>query len=125
VQAERLAGLRAAAEPRWATAYRRTRAGRAVWEIRGDEISGCLRTARGGSSKQALVEAGGGEVRVRWMTAREYARLQGVPDDFTLDAVTPNQALFGLGDAVCVPVVSWVVSHYLLPMVETELPLAA
>jgi DNA (cytosine-5)-methyltransferase 1 len=125
VQAERLAGLRAAPQPRWATAYRRTRAGRAVWEIRGDEISGCLRTARGGSSKQAVVEAGGGEVRVRWMTAREYARLQGVPDDFRLDAVTPNQALFGLGDAVCVPVVSWIVSDYLVPIVRTELPLAA
>jgi DNA (cytosine-5)-methyltransferase 1 len=125
IQAERLAGLRGAGEPRWATAYRRTRMGRAVWEIRADDISGCLRTARGGSSKQALVEAGRGDVRVRWMTAREYARLQGVPDDFALDAVTHNQALFGLGDAVCVPVVSWIVSDYLLPIVNTEMPLAA
>jgi DNA (cytosine-5)-methyltransferase 1 len=125
IQAERLGGLRGGSHKRWATAYRRTREGRAVWEIRADQISGCLRTARGGSSKQALVEAGRGEVRARWMTPREYARLQGVPDDFALDAVTPNQALFGLGDAVCVPVVSWIVSYYLLPIVNTEMPLAA
>ena len=48
-----------------------------MWEIRADGIAGCLRTARGGSSKQALVEAGAGELRVRWMTAREYARAAG------------------------------------------------
>ena len=47
-----------------ATSYRRTRGGRAVWEIRGDNISGCLRTTRGGSSKQAVVEGGEGELRV-------------------------------------------------------------
>ena len=51
-----------------------------MWEIRGDEISGCLRTGKGGSSRQALVEAGQGDVKVRWMTAREYCRLQGAPD---------------------------------------------
>ena len=43
-----LARLRDSEEQRWATAYRRTRGGKAVWEIRGDEISGCLRTGRGG-----------------------------------------------------------------------------
>jgi len=60
------------------------------------------------------VEAGGGELRVRWLTPREYARLQGA-DDVVLDTVTTNQALNGLGDAVCVPVVSWIARHYLLP----------
>ena len=111
VQAGRLAALKASPGPKWRTAYRRTRRGAAVWEIRADGIAGCLRTARGGSSKQALVEAGDGIVRVRWMTPREYARLMGAPD-FKLEA-RRNQALFGFGDAVCVPVVSWLCDNYL------------
>lgn len=102
----------------WRTAYRRTRRGSAVWEVRRDNIAGCLRTARGGSSKQALVEAGMGEIRVRWLTPREYARLQGA-DEFRLDAVTPNQALYGLGDAVCVPVVRWIADSYLRPVLTS------
>jgi DNA (cytosine-5)-methyltransferase 1 len=111
IQAARLDKLRAAPELSWRTAYRRTRNGTAVWEIRADGIAGCLRTARGGSSKQALVESGAGGMRVRWMTPREYARLMGAPD-FKLEAPR-NQALFGFGDAVCVPVVTWLCEHYL------------
>jgi DNA (cytosine-5)-methyltransferase 1 len=102
------------------TAYRRTRNGVAVWEIRPDDVSGCLRTARGGSSKQAVVQAGHGQVRVRWMTPREYARLMGAPE-YRLDGLRRNQALFGFGDAVCVPVVAWLAEHYLLPLVRGEL----
>lgn len=120
VQRERLAQLRARSERTWRTAYRRTRQGRAVWEIRGDGIAGCLRTARGGSSKQALVQVGDGEFRVRWMTPREYARLMGAPD-----YILPprrNQALFGFGDAVCVPVVRWLSEHYLLPLIGRTSP---
>lgn len=99
----------------WRTAYRRTRGGRAVWEVRADEIAGCLRTARGGSSRQALVEVRAGAHRVRWMTAREYARLQGVPDGFDISPVTESQALFGFGDAVTVPVISWIADSFLAP----------
>lgn len=97
----------------WRTAYRRTRRGRAVWEIRSDGIAGCLRTTRGGSSKQALVEAGRGEVKARWLTAREYARLQGVPDDFKIAGVSENQARFAFGDGVCVPAVSWIARNWI------------
>lgn len=117
VQEERLCSMIEAEETQWRTAYRRTRSGVAVWEIRADEVAGCLRTARGGSSKQAVVEAGKGNVRVRWMTPREYARLQGA-GGFVLDAVSTNQALFGLGDAVCVPVIRWIAESYLGPLVE-------
>ena len=102
----------------WGAAYRRTRHGSAVWEVRPDNISGCLRTTSGGSSKQAVVEAARGAVRVRWMTAREYARLQGA-DDFRLEAVTESQALFGLGDAVCVPAVAWLAENYLTPLLAS------
>lgn len=115
LQRERLEAMVRSPELTWRSAYRRTRGGKSVWEMRPDEISGCLRTARGGSSKQALVEAGDGELRVRWMTPREYARLQGVGDDYRLGAVSANQALFGLGDAVCVPAVAWVLRTAVLP----------
>jgi DNA (cytosine-5)-methyltransferase 1 len=29
-----------------------------------------------------------------------------------------NQALFGFGDAVCVPVIEWIATHYLTPVVS-------
>ena len=48
------------------------------------------------------------------LTAREAARLQGAPDDYVID-VPLNQALFGFGDAVCVPAVEWVVRDWLTP----------
>lgn len=114
LQRARVEELRRAPQVDWRTAYRRTRNGVPVWEVRRDAIAGCLRTARGGSSKQAVVQVGAGSLRVRWMTAREYARLQGV-SDFRLDSVTESQALFGFGDAVCVPVVQWIGREYLLP----------
>ena len=97
------------------TAYRRTRAGKAVWEIRADCISGCLRTTRGGSSKQAIVEGGKGDLRVRWMNANEYARLQGAPD-FEWGATPESQVRFALGDAVCVPAVVWLTKNFLMPL---------
>ncbi len=119
INAARAEALRASARPAHATAYRRTRRGRSVWEIRGDRISGCLRTTRGGSSKQAVVEGAGGALRVRWMTAREYARLQGAPH-FDFGAATEAQASFAMGDAVCVPVVRWLAEHYLLPLMTSR-----
>jgi DNA (cytosine-5)-methyltransferase 1 len=113
IQSARLDTLKQNRKLLWRTAYRRTRNGAAVWEIRADGIAGCLRTARGGSSKQALVEAGEGKARIRWMTPREYARLMGAPS-FRLDA-RRDQALFGFGDAVCVPVIAWLCEYYVAP----------
>lgn len=120
LQAQRLERMRASRRLDWRTAYRRTRGGRAVWEIRADAVAGCLRTARGGSSKQAVVEAGRGRVRARWMTPREYARLQGAPDYQLGSGVRDNQAYFGFGDAVCVPVIAWIAQHYLMPALRTH-----
>lgn len=117
VQTRRLDLMRSSTGKTWRTAYRRTRQGRAVWEIRRDAIAGCLRTARGGSSKQALVEIDAGVVRVRWMTAREYGNLMGAPAEYKLPA-RRNQALFGFGDAVCVPVIQWLSESYLVPLAE-------
>lgn len=123
LQAQRLAILRDGNSLTYRTAYRRTRNGKAVWEVRSDDISGCLRTARGGSSKQALVQAGRGQARIRWMTPREYARLMGA-DEYRLDGLRLNQTLFGFGDAVCVPVVSWLAETYLMPLVSGQMQLA-
>lgn len=116
-QSERVEHLMHGREVTYRTAYRRTRQGKAVWEVRPDEVAGCLRTARGGSSKQAVVRLGRGEVHVRWMTPREYARLMGA-GDYDLSTVRTNQALFGFGDAVAVPVVSWLAENYLMPLVR-------
>ena len=113
--AARIAGLKDQRLTAWRTGYRRTRGGRAVWEVRADEIAGCLRTARGGSSRQALVEIKQGRHRVRWMTARECGRLQGVPDSFDISPVTESQALFGFGDAVTVPVITWLAESFVAP----------
>ena len=98
----------------YATAFRRVRKGRSMAELRTDGIAGCLRTPRGGSGRQILFKAGKGKRQVRLLTSRECARLQGVPDSYVIE-VPLNQALFGFGDAVCVPAVEWIVKHYLTP----------
>jgi DNA (cytosine-5)-methyltransferase 1 len=54
---------------------------------------------------------------MRTMTPREYARLQGVPDHFSI-TVNGVQALTGFGDAVCVPVITWIAQNVLNPAVE-------
>lgn len=117
VQADRVEVLKRSRKVAFRTAYRRTRNGFAVWEVRPDDISGCLRTARGGSSKQAVVRLGNNRVQVRWMTPREYAVLMGA-GDYNLSDARNNQAFYGFGDAVAVPVVSWVAENYLMPLVR-------
>ncbi|MCV7193067.1 DNA cytosine methyltransferase [Mycolicibacterium brumae] len=120
IQADRVDRLRHSRGVKFRTAYRRTRGGVAVWEVRPDDISGCLRTARGGSSKQAVVRLGNNRLQVRWMTPLEYARLMGA-DGYTLSGARNNQALFGFGDAVAVPVVRWLGDNYLMPLLRGEL----
>jgi len=114
---QRIDLMKRSSKVNWATAYRRTREGRATWEVRSDCLAGCLRTARGGSSKQAIVEAGEGQLRARWLTVREYAALQGAPNFRLPDDLKRNQGLFAFGDAVCVPAVRWLAQNYLRPIV--------
>lgn len=104
-------------EPYYGTVYRRKRPGGTRAEVRTDGLAGCLRTPRGGSSKQIIVRAWGGEIRARWMTPREYARLQGVPDTFKLPEKDLD-AYFGFGDAVCVPAVQWIAKVVLNPALK-------
>ncbi len=95
----------------YGTVFRRVRNGRSMAELRTDGIAGCLRTPRGGSGRQILFKAGRGRCQVRLLNGRECARLMGA-DNFFLN-VPLNQALFGFGDAVCVPVVEWIAENYL------------
>ena len=98
----------------YGTVFRRVRHGRSMAELRTDGIAGCLRTPRGGSGRQILFQAGKGKYSVRLLTPRECARLMGA-DDFTITG-SLNQALFGFGDAVCVPVMQWIAENYLTPV---------
>ena len=100
----------------YGTVFRRTRQSRSMAELRSDGVAGCLRTPRGGSGRQILFKAGKGRYFVRLITPREAARLMGA-DEFVL-SVPVNQALFGFGDAVCVPVIEWVAKYYLNPVVN-------
>lgn len=100
----------------YGTVFRRIRNGRSMAELRTDGVAGCLRTPRGGSGRQILIKAGNGKVMVRLVTPRECARLMGA-DDFRIDN-SLNRALFGFGDAVCVPVIRWIAINYLNPLVD-------
>jgi len=102
------------------TFFRRVRKGQQRAEVRHDGLSGCLRTAVGGSGRQFLIKAGKGNIKMRTMTAREYARLQGVPDEYPI-TVNGVQALTGFGDAVCVPAITWIARNVLNPLAEKHL----
>jgi len=119
-QLERVAALWHSPDIKYRTAYRRTRNGTPVWEVRPDDIAGCLRTARGGSSKQAVVRLGDNCLQARWMTPLEYARLMGA-EDYDMSAVRDSQALFGFGDAVAVPAVAWLAENYLMPVISGKI----
>jgi DNA (cytosine-5)-methyltransferase 1 len=119
LQQQRLSELIRSPTPVARSAFRRMRHGVPRWEIRSDDIAGCLRTARGGSSRQALVYVSEGRVRVRWMTPMEYARLMGA-GDYRLEGVPPYDAYSAFGDAVCVPVVTWLSNYYLRPLLENR-----
>lgn len=99
-----------------ACGFRRTRRGAARLEVRTDGLAGCLRTPRGGSGRQIVVRSEAGKIRMRWMTSAEYARLQGARHCGPV--VSERQALFGYGDAVCVPAVSWLDREILSPLAE-------
>ncbi len=89
-------------------------------EIRFDQVSGCLRTPVGGSSRQTIVVVEGGKVRSRLLSPREAARLMGVPDDYPLPTKY-NEAYHLFGDGLAVPVVSWLNLHLLLPLASSSL----
>lgn len=117
---QRLDTAAACGERRVAAAYRRVRveAGRKVQrlELRFDGLAGCLRTPAGGSSRQYVIVAEDRRVRARRLTAREAARLMGLPEDYRLPR-SESAGLKLMGDAVAVPVVRALSEGLLLPAV--------
>jgi DNA (cytosine-5)-methyltransferase 1 len=105
--------------------FRRMRSGEQRAEVRFDGLAGCLRTPRGGSSRQTLLVIDKGQVRSRLLSPREGARLMGLPETYRL----PRSATAGLhviGDGVAAPVVRWLSERLLSPLVlRKSAPLAA
>jgi len=100
-----------------ATGYRRIRNKKQCLELRFDALAGCLRTPQGGSSKQFLVVKQNNELHARLLSPREAARLMGAPDTFHLLG-TYNDAYRAMGDAVALPVASFVSKSFLLPLAK-------
>lgn len=84
-------------------------------EIRFDDVSGCLRTPVGGSSRQIIMIVEGNKVRSRLLAPREAARLMGLPETYKLPA-NYNEAYHLAGDGVVVPVVRFLAAHLLEPL---------
>jgi DNA (cytosine-5)-methyltransferase 1 len=130
VHLEKLAQAKSLKKRIIGTVYKRTRPNESGArtqraEIRFDQVSGCLRTPVGGSSRQTIVVVEGGTVRSRLLSPREAARLMGVPDSYPLP-VNYNEAYHLFGDGIAVPVVSWLEKHLLRPLaVSSEVVRAA
>lgn len=97
------------------TIYKRTRSGIQRAEVRFDGVSGCLRTPSGGSSRQIIMVVDGNSVRTRLISARETARLMGLPETYKLPEKY-NDAYHLTGDGVVVPAVSWLELNILRPL---------
>lgn len=117
VESARLAGKRMLG-----TVYKRTRQENGVKvqraEVRFDEVSGCLRTPGGGSSRQTILVLEAGRVRSRLISARETARLMGLPEEYNLPS-RYNEAYHLTGDGVAVPVVRHLAQHVVEPVLST------
>ena len=98
-----------------APGYKRTRNGSQVLELRFDGVAGCLRTPKGGSSRQFLVLKRGKGLATRLLTVRETARLMGAPESYKLPG-TYNDGYKAMGDAVAVPVARYLAQHLLVKL---------
>ena len=109
--------------------YKRTRGGIQRAEVRFDGVAGCLRTPKGGSSRQTVIVVENGRVRSRLLSRNEAARLMGIPLDAT-GCIRPNVPSFfpedigynvayrAMGDGVAVPVVRHLGRHLLTPLAK-------
>lgn len=106
--------------------YRRTRPDeqggkRQRAEVRFDDIAGCLRTPRGGSSRQTILVVEGEKARSRLLSLREAARLMGLDDSYVLPE-RYNDAYHVCGDGVAVPVVRHIAERLLRPILAANAP---
>jgi len=100
-----------------APGYKRTRASVQVLELRFDGIAGCLRTPKGGSSRQFLVLKKDGRFVTRLLTVRETARLMGAPESYQLPG-SYNDGYKAMGDAVAAPCASYLAKNLLAPLLD-------
>jgi len=107
--------------------YKRTRVEDGVRrqraEIRFDDLAGCLRTPRGGSSRQVLLFTDKCAVRSRLLSTREAARLMGLPEDYPMPQ-RYNDAYHLAGDGVAVPVVRFLAANLLEPILAAQVNMA-
>jgi len=89
-------------------------------EVRFDDVAGCLRTPAGGSSRQVILVVDGQKIRSRLISARETARLMGLPDDYKLPK-NYNEAYHLTGDGVVVDVVRHLGQHIFEPLLAEAL----
>ncbi|MGV3577410.1 DNA cytosine methyltransferase [Brevundimonas sp.] len=104
--------------------YRRTRtdaAGNKAQraEVRFDDVAGCLRTPSGGSSRQTILVIDGARIRSRLISARETARLMGLPDGYVLPRGY-SDAYHLTGDGVVVPVARHLAQHLFEPLIGSK-----
>ncbi|TJV20225.1 MAG: DNA (cytosine-5-)-methyltransferase, partial [Mesorhizobium sp.] len=71
----------------------------------------------GGSSRQTIMVVDGTRVRSRLISARETARLMGLPDDYKLPRAY-NEGYHLTGDGVAVPVVRFLAQHLFEPVLR-------
>jgi DNA (cytosine-5)-methyltransferase 1 len=103
--------------------YRRTRGKgadkRSAWELRFDDVAGCLRIPTGGSSRQTIMIVEGSIMRSRLLSPREAARLMGLPDDYQLPR-NYNDAYGLRGDGVAVPAVRFLAENIFEPILAID-----
>ncbi|TYO89982.1 DNA cytosine methyltransferase [Oceanicella actignis] len=88
-------------------------------EVRFD-VAGCLRTPAGGSSRQTVLACEpDGRLRSRLLSAREAARLMGLPDDYRLPPTYTNAYKLA-GDGVVPPVVRHLAAHLIEPLLDAQ-----
>ncbi len=124
VNRNRLTAMQAKGTRLVGTIYKRTRvdgAGvrRQRAELRDDNIAGCLRTPGGGSSRQTIVVVEGASVQTRLLSAREAARLMGLPDSYKLPP-RYNDAYHIAGDGLVVPVVRYLAETVIEPILRAN-----
>lgn len=98
--------------------YKRTRSGVQRAEVRFD-VSGCLRTPAGGSSRQTIIVVDGNKVRTRLLSPREAARLMGLQDSYKLPSKY-NDAYHLAGDGLVVPVVRYLADKIIEPVLKSN-----
>jgi DNA (cytosine-5)-methyltransferase 1 len=98
---------------------RRMRQSQQRAEIRFDGLAHALRTPGGGSSIQRFLLIDGADLRSRRPTARECARLMGLPEDYSLPRSTTD-AYHLTGDGVAAPVVAWLDANLLARLADEE-----